>query len=234
MQRIGTDGGVFIDGNPATGTQGTVVTGAWLNSLQEELAAIVEDLGGTLSAADNGQVIAALLNKFVLKTLLATATAAGIVELATAAEVQAGTDATRAVTTAGLVSRTATDIRTGIVELATAAEVQTGTDTTRVVTPAGLAPLRSIGVAQTWQDVASNRSVSTVYTNTTGRPIGVCVVHNIDTGHIELFVGGLPLARAGVSLDSHLITVFGIVAPGSTYEIQVAGSLGVYSWKELR
>lgn len=71
-------------------------------------------------------------------TELATDTAAGIVELATAAETQAGTDATRAVTPAGLNSRVATDTATGLVELATAAETQTGTDNARAVTPAGL------------------------------------------------------------------------------------------------
>lgn len=68
----------------------------------------------------------------------ASDTVAGKVELATAAEVQAGTDTTRAVTTAGLVSRTATETRAGVVELATTAEATTGTDTTRAVTPAGV------------------------------------------------------------------------------------------------
>lgn len=43
---------------------------------------------------------------------------------ATAAEVQAGTDTSKAVTPAGLSSRTATETRTGLVELATAAEAQ--------------------------------------------------------------------------------------------------------------
>lgn len=63
----------------------------------------------------------------------------GIVELATNAETQAGADATRAVTPAGLNSRTATETRTGLIEIATAAEVQSGTDNERAVTPFGLA-----------------------------------------------------------------------------------------------
>lgn len=62
----------------------------------------------------------------------------GIVELATDAETQAGTDADRAVTPASLTSRTATETRTGMIELATVAEVQAGVDTTRAVTTAGL------------------------------------------------------------------------------------------------
>ena len=101
MQRIVTDGGLFIDGNPATSTQGTVVTADWLNSLQEEMAAIVEGSGGVLSPADNGQVLAALLT---LGLQNATVTLKGTVELATNAEVQAGTDTGRVVTPAGLAS----------------------------------------------------------------------------------------------------------------------------------
>jgi len=68
----------------------------------------------------------------------ASAVLQGIVELATDAETQTGTDAARAVTPAGLSARTATDARTGVVELATVAEVQAQTDTDRAVTPAGL------------------------------------------------------------------------------------------------
>jgi hypothetical protein len=66
---------------------------------------------------------------------VASTTQAGIVELADNTETQAGTDATRAVTPAGLTSRTATELQTGIAELANQAETNTGTDDTRIVTP---------------------------------------------------------------------------------------------------
>lgn len=97
----------------------------------------------------------------------ATTTASGLVELATLAESDAGTDTVRAVTPAGLVNRVftsrtisttaplsgggdlsanrtlsvaaASETATGVVELATVAEANTGTDTTRAVTPAGIA-----------------------------------------------------------------------------------------------
>lgn len=62
----------------------------------------------------------------------ATASVTGVVELATDAETQTGTDTTRAITPANLSARTATETRTGIVELATEAEMNAGTDTTRV------------------------------------------------------------------------------------------------------
>jgi len=68
----------------------------------------------------------------------ATTTVKGIVELATNAETQAGTDTVRAVTPAALASVTATETRAGLIELATDAEVQSGTDSNLAVTPAGL------------------------------------------------------------------------------------------------
>jgi len=69
---------------------------------------------------------------------VASDTVSGIIELATDPEVQTGTDDVRAVTPAGLSSRTATETRTGLIELATLAEVQAGVDATRAVTTAGL------------------------------------------------------------------------------------------------
>lgn len=88
------------------------------------------DLGGTLgvTAID-----------WALRFGSATETVEGLVELATNAETQTGTDTARAVTPAGLASLTATESRDGLVELATAAEVATGTDTARATTPAGIA-----------------------------------------------------------------------------------------------
>lgn len=66
-------------------------------------------------------------------------TAAGLVELATAAEALAGTDTTRAVTPAGLSNKTASVTQRGIVRLATAAEAIAGTDVSIAVTPSALA-----------------------------------------------------------------------------------------------
>ena len=63
----------------------------------------------------------------------------GLVELATGAETQTGTDDDKAVTPASLASRTATTIRAGLVELATQSEVNAGTDDSRFVSPATLA-----------------------------------------------------------------------------------------------
>jgi len=69
----------------------------------------------------------------------ASDTAVGVVELATSAETITGTDATRAVTPAGLQAKTTSETVLGLVELATVAEAVTGTDTARAITAAGLA-----------------------------------------------------------------------------------------------
>lgn len=71
--------------------------------------------------------------------LPASDTSAGVVELATNAETQAGVDSSRAVTPASLASLSATDARRGLVELATNSETQAGVDTSRAVTPRSLA-----------------------------------------------------------------------------------------------
>lgn len=83
----------------------------------------------------------------------ATESQAGLIELATQAEVTAGTDAARAVTPLTLATRltavlpqSASETVAGLVELATATETTTGTDTTRAVTPAALAAKVPSGV----------------------------------------------------------------------------------------
>lgn len=94
------------------------------------------------SIATSGGLTLTSENASSLSTVLyrnATTALRGMVILASAAEVQAGTEATKAVTSSTLNSRTATEARTGMVELATPAEVIAGTDATRAVTPAGLA-----------------------------------------------------------------------------------------------
>lgn len=75
----------------------------------------------------------------------ASETAKGIVELATDAETQAGTDTARAITPANLSARSATETRSGVIELATQAETDAGTDDARAVTPLKLATYSGLG-----------------------------------------------------------------------------------------
>lgn len=101
----------------------------------------------------------------------ATTTKQGIVELATAAEVVAGTDGFRAVTPSALTARTATIGRTGLVELATTEETQAGTDTARAVTPAGLKKeldVRESRVVHTVNSVRPDSAGNVAIVNITG------------------------------------------------------------------
>lgn len=64
MHRIDSDAsvnGLFSAGNPASGQPGTVVSPEWLNAIQEEIAGLIEAMGGTLAKADNTQLAAAVL-----------------------------------------------------------------------------------------------------------------------------------------------------------------------------
>ena len=80
MQRIVDNGGVFLGGNPSTNTKGTITTADWLNSVQEELAGLVEDTGEELSAPDNKQV-----SKGIQSGKLVTANAGGTADAITGA-----------------------------------------------------------------------------------------------------------------------------------------------------
>ena len=72
----------------------------------------------------------------------ASTTQSGIVELATDAETQSLSDATRAVTPSNLGALAASTTQRGIVELATDAEARALSDTGRVLTPSNLAAMR--------------------------------------------------------------------------------------------
>ncbi len=73
MHRVDTDGnqgGLFTDGNPATGTLGTKLDDDWANAVQEEICGVIEGTGGTLVKGTNSQL---------LGSCVATATANKIV-----------------------------------------------------------------------------------------------------------------------------------------------------------
>lgn len=104
----------------------------------------------------------------------ATTSEQGIVELATNAEAQAGTDTDRAITPASLASVTSTTTRAGLVELATNAEVAAGTDTDRV--PSVSAMNSHTGIVKAWVhfdgsgtvSIKASKNVSSITDNGTG------------------------------------------------------------------
>lgn len=126
----------------------------------------------------------------------------------------------------------------GIVELATVAEAATGTDTARAVTPAGVAPLASLGVGQTWQDLTASRAFATNYTNSSGRPIAVHVHGTSATSQyadLAVTMGSVILQGTNTSFEStaQFVSLSFIVPNGVTYN--VAGTNATLTkWYELR
>lgn len=60
MQRIGTETKLFVAEDPTTSAEGTVVTADWLNSVQEEVAHVIEGAGLALDSASTVQLLAAI------------------------------------------------------------------------------------------------------------------------------------------------------------------------------
>lgn len=94
----------------------------------------------------------------------------GLVELATDAETQTGTDTERAITPANLQACTATETRKGVAELATNAESETGTSTALVITPNDMAY-----TAQRGQQIYVSSSGPTTYNATLAPAIAAYV-----------------------------------------------------------
>ncbi|WP_390897911.1 hypothetical protein [Pseudomonas citri] len=139
---VGLVDGKFLDEDEIAGTPGSLIPAQWGNSVTDELLNVIISAGLTPDENNDAQLLAAINAKIVgaipASPPDASMTEKGLVELATNFETQTGIDALRAVTPAGLASRTATETRAGIVELATSVETQAGSDTVRAVHPAGL------------------------------------------------------------------------------------------------
>lgn len=142
----------FTEGDPSTGTPATEVDGGWLNAVQRELVKVIQQMGLTLSDADDTllwQAVQAIYGKthagdpngnvaanVVRERCWDTSTSPPTLYIATAADgTTGGTTWTRFTD----LLRAASTTQRGVVELATNAETQAGTDSQRAVHPAGLA-----------------------------------------------------------------------------------------------
>ena len=153
--------------------------------------------------------------------LAASLTVAGVVELATIAEVNTGTDATRAVTPDSL-EGSALQIKVdaitgtntgdeadssatvkGIVELATITEVNTGSDTVRAITPAGLAG----SALQTTADAA----IASVVADTTPQLGGPLDLNEFNIEHIAAPSSDHKVSGSTVTLTAGENVAFGDV-----------------------
>lgn len=160
----------FIVGTTNAGASTVNIAGLGVKSIVSGGAALS---AGNLTAGDFTEIQFDNTNDRFEVTVLALASTAvkGIVELATSAETITGTDTTRAITSAGLQSKTSSTTAKGIVELATNAETITGSDTIRAVTPAGLQakldsePIVASGTYLPSETSVANLSATPVATN---------------------------------------------------------------------
>ena len=136
----------------------------------------------------------------------ATETVLGLVELATQAETNTGTNDTAAVTPAKLAGRTASEIRTGIAEIATQVETDTGTDDSRFVTPLKLKTL------------LDNRTGGYA-TDLTGSATSYAVTHGLNTKDVVVEVyenaTGETVYTDVVRTSTNIVTIGFAVAPAS-------------------
>ena len=139
----------------------------------------------------------------------ASATAAGIVELAIDSEVITGTDAVRAVTPAGLQAKVASATAKGIVELAIDAEAKTGTDTTRAITATNLRAVLSGLKFISFAGRNGQGSISAVGAVAGDKVIDVV---GISAGH---------LGRVGTLFENPLITVNDQIQQTSASDLSV-------------
>jgi hypothetical protein len=139
----------------------TVYTAARMAAIEAAsiVAGVINGSGHLILSRNDGSTLDA---GAVLGTVpSASPSVSGTVVLASNADVTTGTDTTKAVTPAGLVSRAASATQTGLVQLATTAEVATGTGTTKAVTPAGLASRLATSVLSGLVRLATTAEVGT-------------------------------------------------------------------------
>lgn len=118
---------------------------------------------GDMLGANNLSDVVSASTAFTNIKQAASDTATGVVELATNAEAQTGTDTTRALTPANLAAVTGTTTRAGVLELATDGEAQTGTDTARAITAANL---QAVTATETRKGVAELATTTECTTGT--------------------------------------------------------------------
>ena len=109
----------------------------------------------------------------------------------------------------------------------------TSTDATQALTAAQGKVLKdtinanSLGVGQTWTVLTGSRAIGTTYTNSTGKPIQVCISTDINSAYF--FINGVDMYIPNyLYFGSHYF----IVPNGQTYRLEGAG--GINSWSELR
>lgn len=138
-----------ITGNPGVARNVTVPSTSKIYMVSNETSpafdVTIKTSAGSGVVVEGGQIVFIYVDPsaddtfFIVSTIPATETQQGVAELATQAEVDAGSDDTRIVTAFKLANATsllqATEIQKGALEIGTQAEVDAGIDQIRALTP---------------------------------------------------------------------------------------------------
>ena len=134
----------------------------------------------------------------------------------------------------------ATETKVGITKLKNIinAKAEDTAVTEKAVSEFVAASQSGLGIGQTWQDVKDQRQAGVTYTNTTGRPIMVCIqaAMNYGAATCPIFVDGI---KVGEVWEHHTVNkvdhVTFIVPNGSTYKADLTiGVHSIFIWSELR
>ncbi len=124
----------------------------------------------------------------------------------------------------------------------TGTKAEPGTPTPAQIAAAIAAIPNGLGVGQTWQDVTASRAMTTVYQNTSGKPIAV----NISGGGTATTLGTVDVSPDNVTWQAvgygvfdtsgaHRLGASFVIVPNGHYYRYTPGSGGVLSkWMELR
>jgi len=132
--------GSFKNRTTPTAKDGSYLEKDWANDKEGFFQSLLSAAGITANGAVDSvgasqyySALTAIIGTLAPNPPDASTTTKGVVELATSAETQTGTDAVRAVTPAGLAATTGTETRSGVLKLATQAEALARTESTKAM-----------------------------------------------------------------------------------------------------
>jgi hypothetical protein len=192
--------------NFPTAPEGTTKGDFWYVTVAGTIQGQKFNVGDVMIASVNAASVTIASQWIFLETNReqASTTVLGLVTLATAAEVQAGVDSLKVITSATLADRTATESRTGIASIATTEEAQAGTENTKIITALKLKTVldaRTGGYA----------------TDLTSSAVQYIVLHSLDTKDVTIalyeIASGQEVYTNMTVTDNNSITVDFSVAP---------------------
>lgn len=178
-----------FDASTATnfpGTSTTIKGDYWYVTVAGVVQGVSFNVGDVIIANKNNPSTTTAGDYIFLETNRdqATTTTLGVIMLATSAEVNAGTNNTKAVTPQTLAQRTATETRTGIIEIATVAEATAGTDDARAITPAKLKSVLDAAVGGYTTTIGDGITLTYIITHNLNTQLVIAALYEVATNEL--------------------------------------------------